>query len=292
MTITNDHNKMYSSFSAFIDEWGKQFSDVRNILSYLNTYPDLMSSIELKSLHDSESILPEQEDWVRISAKFDNPLEKEFFKPYWVPIVRDSIDYFIDLSDENYPIFETHFIFFEPYNWHKQFLVKDISSLLLASDENINLQRILEKNEGKRWEQVEDFFEQRRKMAFEGKLHIEPVKPDELVLEESDDIQISHTGNTLIVEGASPLIIGLLPFDLEIVLKEIVFKYGEPFDNLADVKIIRDLIFLIRNSGMLRIDSIEILLRDYQNDSVKYFNNKALFSLSDNQLKDRMIEKK
>ncbi len=279
------------SFELFLNSWGKQFEDIKNILTYLYTYPDLLSNIDLQNLHDSESINTEQEDWVRISSKFDHTLEKEFFKPYWVPIVRDSLDYFIDLSDENYPIFETHYIFFEPYNWHKQFIIEDIRSLLLASDANIDLHEIIEHNEGRRWEQVHHFFEQRRKMGFEGKLHIDPVKPAELILEESSDIQISHSGNTLNVMGVSSLIIGLLPFNLEIELKEIVFRYGESFDNLTDVKIIRDLVFLIRNLGMLRIDRIEILLRNYQNDSVRYSNNEALFCLFDNQLKDIVIEK-
>ena len=109
----DQQNKTYSNFLSFLNEWGKQFEDLKNILLYLNTYPELLSNIELQNLHDSESIIPEQEDWFRISAKFDHPLEKEFFKPYWVPIVRDSLDYFVDLSDDNYPIFETNFIFFE-----------------------------------------------------------------------------------------------------------------------------------------------------------------------------------
>ncbi len=54
----------------------------------MNTYLELLSNIELQNLHDSDSIIPEQEDRVRISKKFDHP----------------------DFSDNTYPIFETLFL--------------------------------------------------------------------------------------------------------------------------------------------------------------------------------------
>jgi hypothetical protein len=53
---------------------------------------------ELEGIMDPGDIDASQEDWVRLCSKYENPHEKDFFKPYWVPIVKDSYDYFIDIS--------------------------------------------------------------------------------------------------------------------------------------------------------------------------------------------------
>jgi hypothetical protein len=108
---TSNSNYEFDNFSSFLDNWGDKFDKVKNILSYLNTYPETLSTLKLTGIYDPLSIVSEQMDWVRLCSKFEHPLEKDFFKSYWVPIQKDSLDFFIDMSDKSYPIFETHFFF-------------------------------------------------------------------------------------------------------------------------------------------------------------------------------------
>jgi hypothetical protein len=83
---TTHSNYEYDNFSLFLDKWGDQFEQIKNILSYLNTYPETLSTLKLSGIHDHSSIVSEQMDWVRLCSKFEHPLEKEFFKPFWIPI--------------------------------------------------------------------------------------------------------------------------------------------------------------------------------------------------------------
>ena len=118
---TSNSNYEFDNFSSFLDNWGDKFDKVKNILSYLNTYPETLSTLKLTGIYDPLSIVSEQMDWVRLCSKFEHPLEKDFFKSYWVPIQKDSLDFFIDMSDKSYPIFETHFFFFFFVSWnHKR----------------------------------------------------------------------------------------------------------------------------------------------------------------------------
>jgi hypothetical protein len=165
---TSNSNYEFDNFSSFLDNWGDKFDKVKNILSYLNTYPETLSTLKLTGIYDPLSIVSEQMDWVRLCSKFEHPLEKDFFKPYWVPIQKDSLDFFIDMSDKSYPIFETHFFFFEPYRWYKKFLSTEINEILLAPEENTDLEILLAKNDEIRWDLVKDLFNERIKLGFQG----------------------------------------------------------------------------------------------------------------------------
>ncbi len=86
---TSNSNYEFDNFSSFLDNWGDKFDKVKNILSYLNTYPETLSTLKLTGIYDPLSIVSEQMDWVRLCSKFEHPLEKDFF---------------IDMSDKSYPI--------------------------------------------------------------------------------------------------------------------------------------------------------------------------------------------
>lgn len=242
---------------SFLNEWGELYDNVKHILSYLNTYPGLLTSIKLSDIHNCFSIDEVQKEWIWLCSKFNHPNEKEFFRPYWIPIQVDSYDYFLDLSDNKYPIFEIHFFFYEPFRWYKKFIITDITELLLAPDTGLNLRKVLNKNDKIRWNQVSEYFEERRQLGYEGKIYVKPVTIDEIILKNAD----SHSGRlNANKEGAkgswfASLIAGILPFDTKIGLESISVKYGSSVKQLEKVKLIRDLVFLLRASGYQRIES-------------------------------------
>ena len=50
------------NFSSFLKHWGDQFESVKSILTYLNSYPEVLSTMEISNIQDSSSIVAEQED--------------------------------------------------------------------------------------------------------------------------------------------------------------------------------------------------------------------------------------
>ncbi len=130
-----------SEFNLFLEKWGNQLKDASFILDIMNSYPPVLSKLQFEDVLTSNEIINSQKDWVRICSKYKD-LEKEFFKPYWVPIQKSSLDYFIDLSDKNYPLFKISFIFFEPYSYQRINLFNSINDLLTLGDSDVNIESI------------------------------------------------------------------------------------------------------------------------------------------------------
>lgn len=153
-------------------------------------------------------------------------MDKKFFKPYWIPIEVNSNDYFMDISDDKYPIFEICFFFYEPFKWYKKFISTDVRELLLAPDTGLNLKKILDKNNKIRWDQVNEYFKERRRLGYEGKIYVKPVDRDEVILEDPDSKsgKLEITKSTIKISEVTSLIAELLPASLVIgVFREKVF---------------------------------------------------------------------
>lgn len=125
----------------FKHQWAKQLEDIKYILDFLNTYPQVLKNLEIKDILKSEELLESQIDWVRICSKYEG-MEKDFFKPFWVPIQKSSLSFFIDLSNPNYPIFKSSFIFSDPYSYEKMYLFDSINELMLLGDSDVNIEGI------------------------------------------------------------------------------------------------------------------------------------------------------
>ena len=89
----------------------------------------------------SDELLKSQMDWISTTSKYEG-MEKDFFQPFWVPIQRSALSYFIDLSNPNYPIFKSSFIFSEPYSYEKMNLFDSINELMLFGDSDVNIEGI------------------------------------------------------------------------------------------------------------------------------------------------------
>jgi hypothetical protein len=123
----------------FIAQWQPQSEKVSYILQYLHTYPNVLSDLRIKDLITPDELYRQQEDWIWLCSKFTG-MEQDFFKPYWIPIQSYGYDYFIDVSDDKFPIIESFFNYFEkPYHWEKKYLFKSITKFMLSTDnENID----------------------------------------------------------------------------------------------------------------------------------------------------------
>jgi hypothetical protein len=129
--MTNCKNNLIND--PFFRQWEKQLKDVSYILDFLHTYPNILIQLKLEDFIESTDLINSQHDWIRMCARYEG-LEKDFFQPFWVPILKLGLNYFIDLSDENYPIFKTSFLSFKPYAYHRMNLFDSINDLMLLMD--------------------------------------------------------------------------------------------------------------------------------------------------------------
>jgi hypothetical protein len=131
-----DYKSKQKLFAEFMDEWGEQFSKVQPILNYLRSYPIMLEKTRFWGKFVSSGIEEKQLEWISLVAQLDHPLDKKMFKPFWVPIFEDSYEFFIDISDPGYPIFEEIFFWLKPYDYYPVFLSFEIDKVLASLDED------------------------------------------------------------------------------------------------------------------------------------------------------------
>ena len=281
-----------SDWLNFKQEWGKHYQNAKHILAYMNSYPKVLSTLRMKEIHSPDSLDESQIEWIWLCSKFDNIIEIEFFKPYWIPLEVNSYDYFMDISDENYPVFDINYFFYEPYRWYKKIVSEDIRDILLSPDTGLDLKKILDKNDKIRWNQVAEFFKERRRLGYEGKITVEPVNHFEIIPEDSNSskIRIRSTNTSITVSDVTSIIAGLLPYDLRIVLKHIRFKYGEPNVNTGKIRFIRDFVFFLRDSGTRRVERYVVDFPDSAKCFLMYKNESFVLHHSEKKILKGFID--
>lgn len=273
-------------WDLYLREWGAAFGNARHIVHILRKETENLASLGLGELVDPDHMEELQRDWVRLCGMVESPMERDFFKPWWVPMEKGSHEVFMDLSDERYPVFRAAFFFIEPYRWYREFILEDISSLLLADERGTDMEALSRRNEEAAREQVDRFFRQRKAMAFKGELEVPPPERDELRTGNEDDFAVDQNFNVDYhsVRGIGPLAIGLLPFDLPVTLKEISVSQGSRPSQTEGVKCIRDLVYLLRNAGSRRITSYFVETRSERVGSFTYLDNELSIMNRDREL--------
>lgn len=262
----------------FLNNWSIQYFNAKCILKFLNSYPTILSALRIEEVIDIIELDKMQKEWLWLCSKFDNPIETDFLKPYWVPIQVNSYDYFIDLSDNNFPIFEIHFFFFEPFRWYQKFLTKDIKEVLLAPDTGLNIKKVLDKHEKVRWDQVDEFFKERKILGYTGKIYVAPVSYNDIMTDDSELFLPIEANNESFIslKGVSSLIIGLLPYSTKIKVEYVIhkFKHAETIEN---IKIIRDLVFYLRETGFRSVEKYRIKFIGFDSSFFEFVDREFTF---------------
>jgi hypothetical protein len=121
----------------------QRISDVKAILNYLHTYPEILKKLDMEDLLFPNEVVDHYESWLKIVSEYTGK-EKAFFKPYWLPINRSTFSYFIDISSPNYSIISYHILLPGFHNYGKSVLFHNIKELLLFKEQNLNLEGIYE----------------------------------------------------------------------------------------------------------------------------------------------------
>lgn len=278
-------------FDKFLIDWGKQFRNIPAILKYLTSYPEIESKLEDFFPLDLADLNNSQFEWISLVAQFDNSIETTFFKDYWVPIQKNGYDYFIDLSSESLPLFETHYFFYEPYRWYKKYIFKDLSQFLInINNPRFSVEQHFKQLDEDRWSEINHFFDERDELGFAGKLKHDPITKDNIFCKEKNS-DFKYKENCITFNGVNSVIVGLLPYDCAITLENFRAPFNRKVDVCEKVKNIGGLVYLLQSVGLLSIDSYSIKFNSDKECKADYKDNTFKITHIDNEFLKSLIEK-
>jgi hypothetical protein len=77
-----------------------------------------------------------------------------------------------------------HYFFVEPYRCYKKYIFKDLSQFLIDIDKsNFNIESYFNELDKEKWSEVTNFFNERDKLGFAGKLEFDPIEKESLFRE-------------------------------------------------------------------------------------------------------------
>lgn len=186
--------------------------------------------------------------------------EKQFLKPFWIPIQRNFYYYFLDMSNKNYPIFKVDFIL----GYSKNVMFHSIKDFMLLEDKNVDVDELRAKELENTLAQIKIDYQQRDALAYLGDIVVEkPTKSDILNEEKEVTIYRNEDNTKIIVKNTTSIIIGLLPFEMEVQLIQLkmeLFRVENDFWEIEFLDNIRNLTHFIRSKGFLREWKYEINL--------------------------------
>lgn len=139
------------TYNDHFKAWSTQLTDLAHILDYLHTYPTLLESMGFGALLTSDELPRAYQQWLNVYSKYEG-MEKDFFKPSWVPIFRSALSHFVDLSDPKYPVFDFFFHFNEPYAYDRLNLFDSINDLMMLAGSDVDGEEIKEEFKIRLWE--------------------------------------------------------------------------------------------------------------------------------------------
>ncbi|MCU4177302.1 hypothetical protein [Carboxylicivirga sp. N1Y90] len=116
-------------FNSWYEIWGEKYEEFKGVLAYLDTSPEILFTSGIISHVTCESIDKILSEWFSLLEHLNRPVDKQFFQSCWVPVETDSYDFFVDLSDADFPIFEVHYNFTGNGSWLKDIYASNIKDL-------------------------------------------------------------------------------------------------------------------------------------------------------------------
>ncbi len=168
-------------YESFLSSWGSVFRKIPSILNLLSSYPELCSKINFLKPLNLDHLHEIQFEWISLISRFENPIERRFFKEYHVPVEKDSYDFFIDMSSKSLPVFRIDYFAFEPQHWYKTIVFSNINELIKSMDnDSFDLNTHFKIFWLKNRELVNKKVEQRELMGSLGNKTILPIKKNDL----------------------------------------------------------------------------------------------------------------
>jgi hypothetical protein len=119
-----------------ISSYNKKHHDclirIASIMLEIYSYPDSLQKFTFRVIPTYSSLI---DHYNQYQSEFpqDDPVERDFFNPDWIPIAVDLEGFYVDPSDPKFPVFGTLRSPFPPFFWRKVELIDSLSKLVLMS---------------------------------------------------------------------------------------------------------------------------------------------------------------
>jgi hypothetical protein len=104
-------------WNDFITEWNEPYELAKNAIKLINLYPERLKLVGLGNLLEYHEIDESQKEWVWLNSQLDNQIDRDYLKPYLVPINSDDFKVFIDISKNEMPLIEPGYDFVSKDRW-------------------------------------------------------------------------------------------------------------------------------------------------------------------------------
>jgi hypothetical protein len=199
---------------------------------------------------ENDALETAQKEWLRHYSKFDNPIDISFFKPYWIPIIFEGDNVYLDISNPNFPIFSIHY-FFE--NWFYVPLIISLPEFLMRLNEDPKQSpfSMMESdliNEELNYNTLESKFTQN-------------ISQWLIALQKETNSTHEFNGKCTIFRKANPSFALLLPFSLKIMVRK--FNIGNSTILSDEIVDIQNLFYVISSE---HYDNITLIEFETEND--------------------------
>lgn len=129
-------NKPTPSKKDLLLQFESVLKQLPHIINYMQSYPELAEKIGIHKKLTYNDVLAMYSSWLHMYKLLDNKKETDFYQPHWFRLS----DLFIDLSDQQLPMFFANFLGFENGIWVKNPVTSNIHDFLIKLDDpNFNL---------------------------------------------------------------------------------------------------------------------------------------------------------
>jgi len=235
----------------------------KKILFLLNNNVQLLSDLGLKELCSEIEIEKIHKDWKEYILKLENTIDKEYFKPYWLPMVKDDFFTFIDLSDENFPLFQTSYENVKPFKWHKTYLSENIFKTIEDYKNGVNIKESVRQLKHVKKDN-EPFITFKNKIN-NGEIIVKTVELSEIICDEISECHFDKTEDNfdaLFFSKVKGLLFGLIPFNTKILVKELDFSLWKMDFKPNEINTIKELVFVVRQNGIENLCKCEFSTSD------------------------------
>jgi hypothetical protein len=139
-------NRKQLLWNDFITKWKELYDLAKNALKLINLYPERLKLVGLRNFLEYQEIDESQKEWVWLYSQFDNQIDRDYFKLYYLPINSDDFKVFIDISKKEMPIFEPGYDFISKDKWDQLTRFESVLELIIYLDSDNNTPPSIDKN--------------------------------------------------------------------------------------------------------------------------------------------------
>jgi len=263
---------MDNDIDKFMADWGDPFRKVHAGLNLISDFsPDQLGKYHPGKALSIEERMARQAEWMRYLSGTEGK-ERLFYQPWWVPVQEEMFEWYIDISNPDFPVFAPYFCEAEPMQWFRNPISQSLSSLILLFEGGLGKNQLVELQTSG---QLEIYWREtgiHDEKVFNGHLPTPPVTKEEVFVQGILSKPITDPDmSSFLLLNALPLSIGIFPPDTHISLNTIRYDLEDDLSaEFANISMIRHLMLLLRKYGQ---EYFPVFQFDLVNTEVSVWHN-------------------